>query len=67
VTLSGLRARPVSRVHAYSANAPSHLFNHPPVGLVADEPGREFVEEASGQNVFHKLALGQRSAVDRYG
>jgi hypothetical protein len=25
------------------------------------------VEEASGQNVFHKLALGRRSAVDRYG
>lgn len=28
------------------------------VGLVADEPCGEFVEEASGQNVFHKLAFG---------
>ena len=37
------------------------------VGLVADEPGGEFVDEASGQNVFHKLALGRRSAFDRYG
>lgn len=37
------------------------------VGFVADEPSRELVEEAGGQNVFHKLALGRRSAVDRYG
>ena len=37
------------------------------VGLVADEPGREFIEEASGKNLFHKLALGRRSALDRYG
>src|SRR5579872_7174136 len=37
------------------------------VGLVADEPGGELVEEASCQNVLHKLALGRRSAVDRYG
>ena len=37
------------------------------VGFVADEPRGEFVEEASGQNVLHKLALGRRSAVDRYG
>jgi hypothetical protein len=37
------------------------------VGLVTDEPGRELVEEASGQNILHKLALGRRSAVDRYG
>ena len=28
------------------------------VGFVADEPSREFVEEASGKNLFHKLALG---------
>lgn len=28
------------------------------VGLVADEPGREFVEEASCKNPLHKLALG---------
>lgn len=37
------------------------------VGFVADEAGREFVEEASGKNFFHKLALGWRSALDRYG
>jgi len=37
------------------------------VGLVADEPCGEFVDEASGQNVFHKLALGRRSTFDRYG
>src|SRR5581483_11205690 len=37
------------------------------VGLVADEPRGELVEEASRQNVLHKLALGRRSAVDRYG
>jgi hypothetical protein len=37
------------------------------VGLVADESCRELFEEASGQNVFHKLALGRRSAFDRYG
>jgi hypothetical protein len=28
------------------------------VGFVADEPGGEFVEETSGKNLFHKLALG---------
>src|ERR1700692_1282746 len=28
------------------------------VGFVADEPGREFVEKASGKNLFPKLALG---------
>jgi len=37
------------------------------VGFVAHEPGGEFVEETSGQNVLHKLTLGRRSAVDRYG
>ena len=37
------------------------------VGFVADEPGREFIEKASGKNLFHKLALGRRSALDRYG
>src|ERR1700691_671853 len=37
------------------------------VGFVADEPGRRFVEKASGKNLFHKLALGRRSALDRYG
>src|SRR6185503_13570018 len=37
------------------------------VGLVTDEPGGELIEEAAGKNVFHKLALGRRSAVDRYG
>ena len=37
------------------------------VGFVADEPGRELIEEASGKNIFHKPALGWRSAFDRYG
>src|ERR1035438_3962565 len=37
------------------------------VGLVADEPFGEFVEKASGKNFFNKLALGWRSALDRYG
>ena len=37
------------------------------VGFVADEPLRQFVEEASGQNSFHKPTLGRRSAFDRYG
>jgi hypothetical protein len=37
------------------------------VGLVADEPGGEFVEKAYGKNLFHKLTLGRRSALDRYG
>ena len=37
------------------------------IGFVADEPCGEFVEKASGKNLFHKLALGWRSALDRYG
>ena len=37
------------------------------VGFVADEPGRELIEEASGNNIFHKPTLGWRSAFDRYG
>jgi hypothetical protein len=37
------------------------------VGFVPDEPRREFVEKASGKNLFHKPALGRRSALDRYG
>ena len=37
------------------------------VGLVADEACGEFVEKASGKNFFNKLALGWRSALDRYG
>ena len=37
------------------------------VGFVTDEASREFVEEASGKNLLHKLALGWRSALDRYG
>lgn len=35
------------------------------VGFVADEPLGQFVKEASGQNSFHKPALGRRSAFDR--
>ena len=37
------------------------------VGFVADEAGGQFVEEAAGENLFHKLALGRRSALHRYG
>ena len=37
------------------------------IGLVADEPVRHSVEEASGQNILHKLAFGWRSAVDSNG
>jgi hypothetical protein len=37
------------------------------VGFVADEPRREFVEKASGKSLFHKPALGRRSAPHRYG
>jgi hypothetical protein len=35
--------------------------------FVADEPCREFVEKTSGKNLFHKPALGRRSALHRYG
>ncbi len=37
------------------------------VSLVPDQSGRELVEKASGKNFFNKLALGRRSARDRYG
>jgi len=29
--------------------------------------GGQFVEETAGKNLFHKLALGRRSALHRYG
>jgi len=35
------------------------------VGFVTDEGSRDFGEEASGKNLFHKLALGWRSALHR--
>src|SRR5580704_1132926 len=37
------------------------------VGFVADQPLGQLVEEASGQNSFHKPALGRRSAFDSDG
>lgn len=37
------------------------------VGFVTDEAGGQFVEEAAGENLFHQLALGWRSALHRYG
>ena len=37
------------------------------IGLVADQPGREFVKEAAGKDFSDKLALCRRSALDRYG
>ena len=36
------------------------------VGFVTNQPGRKFVEKTSGKNLFNKLALGRRSALDRY-
>ena len=35
--------------------------------LVADHSFGQLVEEASGENTFHKSALGRRSAFHRYG
>jgi hypothetical protein len=37
------------------------------VGFIADQPFGQLVEEASGQNSFHKPALGRRSAFDSDG
>ena len=37
------------------------------VGFIPNESDGQFVEEAPGQNFFHKLALGRRSALHRYG
>src|SRR5450755_4538244 len=37
------------------------------VGFVPNESGGELIQEASSQNFFHKLALGWRSALHRYG
>ena len=37
------------------------------VRLVADQPGGQLAEKASGKNLLNKLALGRRSARDRYG
>lgn len=58
----------IGRNHFYSVFG-SELFVERVrvVSFVSDEPGREFLQEASGKNRFHKLALGRRSAFDRYG
>ena len=37
------------------------------VSLVTNQPFGQLVEEASGQNSFHKFALGRRSAFDSDG
>ncbi len=37
------------------------------VGLVSDQSSGQFVEKASGKNFLNTLALGRRSALDRYG
>ena len=37
------------------------------VSLVANQSNGQFVEKASGKNFLNKLALGRRSARDRYG
>ncbi len=59
---------PVGRDHFYVVLGGKLLVERVRViGLVADEPGGKLIEEAAGKNVFHKLALGRRSAFDRYG
>lgn len=37
------------------------------IGLVADQPRGEFVEEAAGEHFFDKVAFRRRSALHRYG
>lgn len=58
----------IGRNHFYSVFG-SELFIERVrvVSFVANGPGREFIEEASGKNRFHKLELGRRGAFDRYG
>jgi hypothetical protein len=36
------------------------------ISFVTDEPARELVEQASDENVCRKIALGRRSAFDRF-
>lgn len=59
---------PVGRYHVDAVLGGKGLIERVRVvRFIADEAGRELVEEASGKNLFHKLALGRRSALDRYG
>lgn len=61
-------AAPVGRDHLDAVFLPEHVVERVRViRFVADEPVGKLVEEASGQNIFHKSALGRRSAFDRYG
>ena len=68
-TVLGLAPAPPVRCDQFDAVLVGELFVERVrvVRFVADEAGRELVEKASPKNLFHKLALGWRSAVDRYG
>jgi len=68
-SILGLAARPpVGRDHLDAVFGLELLVERVGiVGLVADEPGGQLGEEASGQNFLHKLTLGWRSALHRYG
>jgi hypothetical protein len=60
-------ARSVRRNHLDTVLAHLLIQRIRVVGFVTDQSFRQLMEEASGQNSFHKPALGRRSAFDRYG
>src|SRR3974377_1547441 len=68
-SILGLAARPpVGRDHLDAVFGLELLVERVGiVGLVADEPGGRWGEEASGRNFLHKLTLGWRSTLHRYG
>jgi hypothetical protein len=68
-SILGLAASAAVRRNQFDAVRFFKFFIEPiqVVGFVPNESGGQFVEEASGQNFFHKLALGWRSALHRYG
>jgi len=58
----------VGRDHLYAVFLGQRLIERVRVvGLVPDRSFGQLVEEASGQNSFHKFALGRRSAFDSDG
>ena len=59
-SILGLASAPAVGSDQFDAVRGGELFVEPVgvVGFVADEPGGELVQEACGQNLFHKLALG---------
>jgi hypothetical protein len=61
-------APPVGRYHIDVVLGGKFLLERVRViGFVTDLPSRELTAEAANKNVFHKSALGRRSAFDRYG